>query len=635
MAKVLDVNAEILKFSKELYPWQCEALRRLLKNPDLTQDDKQNILERASIDHQVKASPSPVPDTTLKEQELPSKVAGPRISLLGMRNLESVNALKSGTRLAFGRAMTVVFGENASGKSGFARVMKTACTARSVDRVLPNVYAAQPVKGPPSAIFEIEEGGTVNDEKWEDGKPSPAALRRFAVFDAKCGHAYISESNKLSFLPWAFDVLDKLASITKEVKDQFAKDARTLKPESNVLTPLIDDTTVGKLINSISVQTKSDVIESSGKWDTSDEETLKAQESELLKLRANSPAALRQSLNAERKRIETLQARLKSVESALSHEKVKDAEKKALDYENFDQAVKAAAALAFGDAELKGIGSDAWRTLLLAAAKYSTEEAYPGEPFPATLDGARCVLCLQPLSGEAQVRLKGFWDFLHDEASTRRDAAKRELDEVNTSMGELVRTLPQVAQAMEDLVASSQPELWNAAKAFLESAAERAKSIEQAMHSGKWAGIPELAASVIPPCVSKIDLIDTEVSKVKDETQATTQIEMLSKEVEELKARRGLSKNLPLVVGYLESLKASNRCSAAADAISTLSITNKTKDLQKRYVTDAFRKSFQSEINSLGIRRAKAGILERSKSGKVLHEVTLDGATTPTSPNQV
>jgi energy-coupling factor transporter ATP-binding protein EcfA2 len=37
----------------------------------------------------------------------------------------------------------------------------------------------------------------------------------------------------------------------------------------------------------------------------------------------------------------------------------------------------------------------------------------------------------------------------------------------------------------------------------------------------------------------------------------------------------------------------------------------------------------------LGIRRAKAGIVERSKSGKVLHEVTLDGATTPTSPNQV
>ena len=546
-----------------------------------------------------------------------------------------MNALRTGARIAIGKDLTAVFGENASGKSGYARVMKTACTARSVDRVLPNVYAAQPAQGPPSAIFEIEESGTVRDEKWEDGKPSPLALRRFAVFDAKCGHAYISESHKLSFLPWAFDVLDKLASLTKEVKDQFTKDARALKPDSNALTSLIDDTSVGKLIASISVQTNSTIIESGGKWETGDDLTLTAKESELLKLRANSPAALRQTLNAERKRIETLHVRLKSVEGALTDEKVKDARKKTADFESPDQAVKAAAAMAFGDAELKGIGSDAWRTLLFAAAKYSTEQAYLGEPFPATLDGVRCVLCLQPLSDGAQARLKKFWDFLHDEASTRRDAAKRELDELIRSLDELVRTLPQVAEALEDLVGSSQPELWSGAKTFFESAAGRAKSIGEAMHSDKWGDIQELAASVIPQCVTQIELISTEISKVKDEAQTTTQIEMLSKEVEEFQSRRRLSKNLPLVIGHLESLKASNSCSTAADAISTLSITNKTKDLQKRYVTDAFRKSFQNEINALKIRRPKADIVERSKSGKVLHEVTLGGATTPTSPDQV
>jgi len=89
------------------------------------------------------------------------------------------------------------------------------------------------------------------------------------------------------------------------------------------------------------------------------------------------------------------------------------------------------------------------------------------------------------------------------------------------------------------------------------------------------------------------------------------------------------------VLGHLESLRAARRLSTAAGAISTLSITNETKELQKQYVTDAFKNSFQAEILSFGVPRAKAGIAEHSEKGKVLHDVTLDGATTPAEPQDV
>jgi len=517
MSMETQINAEILRFSKELRPWQVEALRRLLEKSHLTAADKKEILERACLDHKVKTADSAHPDLKLLENELPAAAIGPRYYLVGLRDLEKVNALRTGPRLALGKGLTVVFGENASGKSGYARVMKKACTARAVDPVLPNVYADRPQKGPAKATFEIEVSGTKEEEKWEDGLPSPASLRRFAVFDAKCGRAYISESNTLAFLPWQFDVLGKLANVTKEIKEQFATQARTTEPKPDGLAPLIDHTSTGKLLASITADTKAELIQSRAKWDSSDEETLKSKEQALFKLKATSPAAIRQSLAAERKRIEALQTRLGGVEGALSEEKVNEVKAKISNHEKYEQAVKAAAALAFGGAELKGIGGDAWRELILAAAKYSTREAYPGEPFPATIDGALCVLCLQPLSDSARVRLKRFWDFLHDETSRRRDDAKRHLDEAVSTIGNLTRTIPQDARTLEDLLASSKPDLWMIGKAFFDSAAERARGIEGAITSGKWEAVKPMPASIIPKCVAEIEAIGREFTKVQDD----------------------------------------------------------------------------------------------------------------------
>jgi ABC-type dipeptide/oligopeptide/nickel transport system ATPase subunit len=630
-----EINAEILKFSNDLFVWQRDALRRLLKKGELSQGDKEEVFERARVDHKVEIPVSAPADLTLQENELPATAAGPRIYLVGLSGVVNVNAIESGFRLAFGKGLTVVFGENAVGKSGYARVMKKACIARLVDSILPNVYATKLPSAPASSVFEIEENTAVKKLIWQDGKPSPPPLRRFAVFDSKCGRAYISETNKLTFLPWVFDVLDKLASLTKEIKDRFAAEARKAEPKPNALDPLIDDTSVGKLLGSITADTNIESIQSKAKWDASDEETLEVKEPQLFKLKAGSPSAIRQSLLAERKRIEAAQARLTSIEAVISESKLNELQVKVSDYSKYDQAVKAAAALSFGDVQVKGVGGEAWGELVLAAAKFSTQEAYPGQPFPATEGGVRCVLCLQPLSGDAQARLARFWAFLHDETSTKRGAAKQALDEHVKAIDGLVGSIPQERRTIEESIGASQPDLWEDTKAFLGSAELRAQAIRQAFASSKWENVPKVPVSVVTKCITRIGALDGEMSKVKDDAEGAKQLQALSVEVGELKARKRLSKNIATVIAHLEAVKAAKKLSAAANTISTLAITNKTKDLQEKYVTKAFRESFQAEVKLLGIRRTKVGIAEHSERGKVLHEVTLDGTVTQAEPESV
>jgi hypothetical protein len=87
------IESEILSFSKELYPWQRDALRRLLNKGDLTTADKKEIFERACTDHKVTTLPSALPDTTLLKDELPSRVTRSRLFLVALKDLGNVNAL--------------------------------------------------------------------------------------------------------------------------------------------------------------------------------------------------------------------------------------------------------------------------------------------------------------------------------------------------------------------------------------------------------------------------------------------------------------------------------------------------------------------------------------------------------------
>ncbi len=50
-----------------------------------------------------------------------------------------VNAIKEGAQINFASGVTVVFGENGSGKSGFVRVLKRAAGLRTAEDILPNV----------------------------------------------------------------------------------------------------------------------------------------------------------------------------------------------------------------------------------------------------------------------------------------------------------------------------------------------------------------------------------------------------------------------------------------------------------------------------------------------------------------
>jgi outer membrane protein OmpA-like peptidoglycan-associated protein len=119
--------------STKLAAWRQDALRRLGANGQLTDSDHDELLAM------VKAccafapgagAPTPI---VLDETHFGSVSAGPPVRLKRTHNVRNVNRLIPNAVLEFGPELTIVYGRNGSGKSGFVRRLRTPCRSR-VDR---------------------------------------------------------------------------------------------------------------------------------------------------------------------------------------------------------------------------------------------------------------------------------------------------------------------------------------------------------------------------------------------------------------------------------------------------------------------------------------------------------------------
>ncbi len=640
MSVTVQINHAMLEWSKNaLAPWQHEAFRRILAKGTLTEQDKNDIYKRAQHDLGFIAPSNSLPDVTLTNADLPTALLkSNRIWLLALKNLENVNALKAKQRLGIGKHLTVVYGENGSGKSGYARVLKRTvrCTEKAVESILPDVFQTTTSSAPAKAVFELDNGTGPFDVPWQDGKPVADDLKRFAVFDSKCARHFLDSSNQLSFAPAIFDALRVLGENTAEIKQRFLDLARISAPATPpTFQFMVDQTSVGKALASISTSTDPKKISALAQWTQQDEANLLRKEADLKKLQTTSPQAIREQIKAEKRDASTIQAQLAKVVNVLEDTKVLELKGLVSDLATQEQTVQTAAKLAFNDSTIEGVGTDAWRNLIIAAANFSTSTAYKGQPFPPAIEDAVCVLCQQPLEGDASTRLKRFWDFLQNAAATKRDATRQKLNTALTHLKSLPRELPTEVNHLAEVFEKRHAELRQKTIQFFATAPGRMDEIQKAVVDGHWEKISSLNSQSFTMAQLLVSALDAKLKTVQDDAKIQAETQKLTAEVVELQSRKRLEANLKIVLDHIDALRTTAKAQYAANHIATNSISLKAKELHTTFITDAFKENVKAQMKRVGLHRTRVAIDERSERGKVLHSIIVDGAKQAVTPGSI
>lgn len=126
-----------------------------------------------------------------------------------------MNALAPKKPLDFGRSnITIVYGNNGSGKSGYVRLLKHICGAREAGTLHPNVYNSCVVSQKASIFYE--KNGVLKNHNWV-GQGTCSDLNSVDIFDTSFGRVFVSSEDEVSYEPPVLSFFSSLISLCEKI----------------------------------------------------------------------------------------------------------------------------------------------------------------------------------------------------------------------------------------------------------------------------------------------------------------------------------------------------------------------------------------------------------------------------------
>ncbi|WP_270256637.1 AAA family ATPase [Kocuria marina] len=594
--------------------WQKDIVGRFCRNENLSEDAVNEI-----ADHLIAGTYPSVAAITAADVPGTSE-SGESVRLSAVADVEGVNALITGQRLTFASTgLTIIYGDNASGKSGYARLIRQAVTARVKGDLLGDVFAKS--LHDQKAVFEYVAGSTA--ATWALTEETSRDLSSVRFYDEECGDAYVTAASEISYRPSALTLLDRLSAACDQVRQALSQrlsDNAALRTE----LPLLGEGTKAKqFLDQLSATTTREQIDEATTLSPDHDISLSAKLRELTRLQASDP-------NAEKTRLAQLAAHWATVKSHIdqlaedvtnqSFDNVAALAKSAI---NLREAAKIASAKDFDAEPLPGVGSATWRALWDAARRYSTTEAYHEHDFPVTTDAAVCVLCQQPLSPDGSDRLRRFDAFIKDTTSRDADAAERRVVQRRDEIARLQSAPAAVTTALSQLQAGGEDV--TASQTWMTEAATVATEIV-AWVDGTREERPTTSGMSPGTAIGERRQTLITASADIDSTSFNESVRVLKAEVADLQATEQLAKAKDNLVKEVVRLQARTKIEEARRLTDTTGITRKATALTTAYVTSIVRDQFTRETEQLYLRRVTLDPTKGRRDVTLEHRPRLLGA---------
>jgi hypothetical protein len=334
-----------------------------------------------------------------------------RLERLG--DVEHVNALTSGQEILFNPRLTVLFGENASGKSGYVRILKMVAAVRSKEKILPDVRKPSPT-GSPRAQLRFTLGNVSGAIEW-NGEEGVAPFTRMSIFDTRAVTLHVDEPLSYVYTPRDLALFSLAHRALEATRDRLDRARREMQPQGNPFLPQFErGSSVYPKVETLGAQ--ADLVELEALASVTEEqaEELSALRNRVRALESETDAARLQIAREDRELYKDASEAAKAIERfdcAAHTTRVETARRAAERFVNATQR-------AFAGDEIPAVLSEPWSAFIQAGEEYLKHLGanHHGEEKEA------CIYCRQPLGPAAVALIKKYRDYCNNTLRQESDA---------------------------------------------------------------------------------------------------------------------------------------------------------------------------------------------------------------------
>ena len=617
-------ESPLIEWAKNQPKWQQHALRLISKYGSaeaIPKDDKDQI-KKILIEETKGEEPEFV---SIKETDISSAIATePKTYFQSLGPVSNIDKLASEQKpfdFINPNGMTVIFGNNGSGKSGYARILKNLCRSHGEVRALKGDATSDT-----AADWEVDltyaekksgEGEVQKSIRWtktDEGKAKSdieyIPLGRIAFFDSQVANTYVDGNRDLFYFPPELRLYAELANLADELKKGVEKGIEDLENR----LPNLPKTTLGTPTHNIISKLESQEVSELSQEDVASICVFSEEEKqELRNLRmkeANTPEQREAILKATNETLIKLNDDMKKSDEVLSSKGLRQLLDNHQNYQ--DAKTKAEENITDLAAEMpinEGLGSDVWFEMFKAARKFAGE-VYPDKASPAIANAEHCVLCHQALEKEARQRLKQFDDFINDKLQTTADEAKKVLNEGLEAISSLPNldseAIKQQLQQYAGLSDANKPQV-ETITTDLKAIASRRDKFNQIIELEGFGGLQTLIAEKINLRTDISSLIDQIITEEKSLNVLISKGQggLISEEQHTLSDLEDKSQcalqgeNIRNFFDLVERIKHLNNCK---QHLKPRPITDQSKRRSKVLFSDDLKTRYEKEIKRLGIK---------------------------------
>ena len=589
-----------MEWVASLPKWQQKLSYILVENKKITEEQLEEIYEIFKIEMSLIKGDLSNHDIQERSYE---REESHNIRWRGVGNLHGVNKLKTGPILNVSDGLTVVYGENGSGKSGYTRLLNNVFISRGDQEILHDIYSDNPEDVAADFWFSVDE--TIEEYHFPEKKDA-FPFKSIRNFDAKSASDDMNKESAIDFAPSELSFFDMLLSACGEIQRKLDEERNSKKIDNPTLKYFTNEGMALEQMTALS--SKTDVNDLKEMFAVTEEgkkqfDEAKKEKAGLIALDINRQiSVINQVIDVLNKAV----GKMNLVKQAISAESIERYNEQ-IDFLKKSVLLQKTDGLSMLETEgIEALGTPEWRQFIDAAKKY----------YDAISLHDKCPLCGQQIV-EQDLIFK-YWKYLESDAEKNYKFAYDALKNTKDGLEKMDLTFLVDSSIQEQWLLDNYRSETEEISLSFKKATEIINGLLGSLDSNALINLIEFDFPNIQGLISKI----VERRNGLNQDSVNKRISECEKIEREYIDKTKVLDLIPTITSYVEYLKWDSV--AEKSKIKTRGITTKQKELFEKYVTDDYLHAFEEECKKLNA-NFNVEIVSRGSSGQTLKKLQIRG----------